>query len=874
MMLRRRQLRPPGPPPGTATSGYPPVVRRLGIVLTVVAGLLVVALVAAVAIGFWQVRRGFPAYDGRIAVPGLTTEVEVVRNGYGVPTIFADTPEDLFRAQGFLHAQDRFWEMDFRRLLAAGRLSEIAGESAIETDTFIRSLGWRRVAEQEVGLLGPEALRSYEAYADGVNAWLEQTPAGERGIQYTLLALQGADRDPEPWTVADSLSFIRVVAWDLRHNPDEEADRAILSALLPDEQVDRLYPEFRWDSMGTILTEDDLADSGLDGRPDDLPATSVPQEALGALQSAASALGSVPGTSGRGGVGSNSWTVDDARTASGGALLANDPHLSPSIPGLFTQMGLRCRIVSDECPYDVRGFTAASLPGIAIGHNGRIAWGWTTPYVDVADLVLEKVRGEEYLTEDGYVPLETTTETLQVAGGDPVEVTLRSTRNGPLISSANVSEAFALPNVDGVGQVAAVPSGSPPRGAGYDVALRWVASEPGRTGEALVLLNTAGTWEEFTDAVSIITALAQNIVYADAEGNTGYYIFGDIPLRQGYDGSSVMAGWTGENDWVGTIPFESKPHVYNSGRGFTATANEQTVPQSYPFPLSADAQFSYRGDRIRSALSAEDRLSVQGAADLQMDTYSWMAERLVPFLLDIRLEGYYAEGQSLLADWDFRADVDSAAAAYFHAVYARVLALTFRDEMPEEQWPSGNAAWFVVLDDLLAVPDDPWWDDVTTEDVVERRDVVLRQALTEARDELTEALGKSTEGWEWGDLHVLDLVDPAFGSSGIGPVEWLFNRGPYAAGGGGNIVLANGWDAAEDSYVLTNIPTFRMVVDFGDLDSSRWVNQSGQSGHPGHPNYDDQIAAWQTNEALQMAWSDDAIRAEAEHTLVLAPAPA
>ena len=847
--------------------------RRLGIVLGVISGVLVLALVAATVAAFWQVRRGYPQYDGEIALPGLTSDVEVLRNAYGVPTVYADTSEDLFRAQGYLHAQDRFWEMDFRRLLAAGRLSEIAGESAIETDTFLRSLGWRRIAEAEVGLLSPQARRYYEAYAAGVNAWLEQNPAGERGIQYTLLGLQGVDREPEPWTVADSLSFIRVVAWDLRHNPDQEAERALLSAVLPRERIDQLYPSFRWDTMGTILTEDDLEAGGLTG-PADADRVDLPSGAVAAVRSAAQALGSVPGTSARGGVGSNSWTVDDDRTESGGALLANDPHLGPSIPGLFTQMGLRCRVVSETCPFDVRGFSAASLPGIAIGHNGRIAWGWTTPYVDVADLFLERVRGDEYLTEDGYVPLETRTETLQVAGSDPVEVTLRSTRNGPLITSQDVSSSFALPDIEGVGAQASVPPGSPTRGEGYEVSLRWVSSEPGRTGESLVLLNTAGTWEEFTDALRITSALAQNIVYADAEGNTGYYIFGDIPIRRGYDGSTVMPGWTGDYEWVGTIPFESKPHVYNPARGFVATANEQTVPRSYPYLLSADARFSSRGDRIRGALSVDDTLSVQDAADLQMDSYSWMAQRLVPLLLEIDLQGYYAEGQALLETWDYRNEVDSGAAAYFNAVYAQVLAATFHDEMPEDLWPSGNNEWFVVLDDLLAAPTDPWWDDVTTDDVIETRDAVLRRALVSARDELTARLSKDVSEWEWGDLHVLDLVEPAFGSSGIAPVEWLFNRGPYAAGGGGNIVLANSWDAAAGEYVLTNIPTFRMVVDFGDLDASRWVNQSGQSGHPGHPHYDDQIAAWQTNEAPPMAWSDEAIRAEAEHTLVLRAAPA
>jgi penicillin amidase len=849
-------------------------VRRLGIVLSAVAGVLVVLLVVVTGLGFWQVRRGYPQYDGTVTLPGLSSQVDVLRNQYGIPTVYADTPEDLFRAQGYLHAQERFWEMDFRRLLAAGRLAEIAGESAVETDTFLRALGWRRIAEEEAGLLGEQALSYYEAYAAGVNAWLEQTPQGARGVQYALLGLQGVDREPEPWTVADSLSFIRVVAWDLRHNPDREAERAVLSSILPPERLAQLYPEFLDEQMGTILTEEDLRQSAVATGDPAAAVTSLPAAAATSLNAAARTLRSVPSASRAGGVGSNSWVVDDERTATGATLLANDPHLGPSIPALFTQMGLRCRTVSAECPYDVKGFSAAALPGVAIGHNGRIAWGWTTPYVDTADLFLEKVDGERYLTEDGWQALDTRTETIDVAGGEPVEITVRSTRNGPLITSQDVSSSFALPELEAVGELAPVPADSPERGDGYEVALRWVGSAPGRSGEALLALNVAGNWEEFLDAIEPLDALAQNIVYADASGNTGYYIFGAIPIRRGYDGSTVMPGWTGPHPWVGTIPFEEKPHVYNPERGYLATANEKTVPDSYPYLLSADDQFSYRGDRIRGFLGADNNVSVQDAADLQMDSWSWLAERLTPTLLDIELDGYYAEGQALLTDWDFGHESDSAAAAYFNAVWARLLSLTFHDELPEEYWPTGNRRWFVVVDSLLDTPRDPWWDDITTEDVVETRDAILEQALVEARDELTERQSKDPSRWEWGAMHELDLVEPAFGTSGIGPVEWLFNRGPYPVGGGGNIVLANSWEASSGSYALTNAPTFRMIVDFSELDSSRWVNQTGQSGHPGHPSYDDQVAAWQTNEAPLMAWTDAAVEAETEYQLTLVPGSA
>jgi penicillin amidase len=849
-------------------------VRRLIKVLLVVVAVVALLGVVVAGVVVWAVRQPLPTTTGTLLLPGLTAPVEVRRDAYSIPTILADTPEDLFRAQGYVHAQDRFWEMDFRRLLTAGRLSELVGADAVPTDTFLRSLAWRRTAEAEVELLSPQARSYYQAYADGVNAWLEQTTGGERGIQYRLLGLQGVDRNPEPWSIADSLAFIRLVAWDLRHNVDAEAERAVLGSVLPPNRLAQLYPPFPYDEQGTILTSSDLRAEGLTRRQQAGVIASLPSQARAAVLEAARAVASVPGTSGDGGAGSNSWVVQPERTASGGALLANDPHLSPSIPGLFSQMGLRCRTVDDACPFDVRGFSAASIPGVPLGHNGRIAWGWTTTYADTADLVLEQVQGEEYLTEEGLRPLQTRTETLQVAGGEPVRITLRSTRNGPIISSTDVSASVGITGLDAAGATAAVPPGAPPRGDGYAVALRWTGLEPGRSGEGVLALNTAGNWEQFTEAISLVEAFVQNIVYADSAGNVGYYVFGAIPIRRGYDGSVPVPGWTGETSWVGRIPFESKPHVLNPERGYLATANETVVPPGYPFLLTNDAQFAYRGDRIRAVLDGDTSHSVDDAMRLQMDTLSWLAPRLSPALLAIDdLEPYYAQAQELLRSWDGRQTVDSAAAAYFNATYAQVLALTFRDELPSDFWPSGNGRWFMVLTALLERPRDRFWDDVGTA-AVETRDDILRRALVQARDELTQRMGKDPATWEWGRIHTLDLVDSAFGSSGIGPVERLFNRGPYPAGGGGGIVLANSWDASEDSYTLTNIPTFRMVVDFADLDASRWVNSSGQSGHPGSPHYVDQVPAWQSGQSLPMPWTDEAVQEATVDVLRLEPATA
>jgi penicillin amidase len=822
----------------------------------------------------WAVRRPFPEYQQDVALPGLTGDVDVVRDSSGVPTVWADSPRDLFRVQGYLHAQDRFWEMDVRRHITAGRLSELFGESQLETDTFLRVMGWRRTAEAEVALLSPESRSYYEAYAAGVNAYLAERSGGSLALPYALLGLQGVSGAPEPWTVADSLAWFKALAWDLRANLQEEIERSVLAATLPPEQVAQLFPPFPYDRQQPILSEADVAASrraALAARvagdaPGARAAPAVPAAAREALRAVGGLIDSVPESVGTGdGVGSNSWVVAPERTASGQALLANDPHLAPSAPSVWTQLGLRCRQVSADCPFDVRGFSLSGVPGVIIGHTQRIAWGLTTTYADTADLFLERVEGDTYLTEDGPQRLDVRTETVRVAGGDDVQITIRATRNGPLLSDA--SEELRQ-----VGASAPVEVDDTRGGQAYAVALRWASLIPGRTGDAVFAINRARTWDEFRAATDLFESPVQNVVYADADGNIGYQVNGQIPRRIGYDGHDPVPGWTGDYDWDGFLTVDQRPHVLNPGAGYLATANEAAVPADYPWLITTDAGPAYRGDRIRSLLAGNDSVDNQASNEIAMDTRNELAEVLAPRLLAMPgLAGYYADGQQLLVGWDYTQPPESAAAAYFNSVWSNLLRLTFHDDLPEEYWPSGGARWWEVVRTMLENPADPFWDDTGTEDVVETRDAILLAAMKDARDECTRLLGKDAGTWQWGRLHELELRDGTLGDSGIAPIEALFNRGPYAVGGGSSIVQANGWSAAA-GYGVDNVPSMRMQVDFGDLDASRWVQLTGQSGHPFHPNYVDQTELWRTGGTLPMRWTDESLRAAAVVSVRFGPA--
>ncbi len=411
------------------------------------AGALVLVLVAALIIGSVIVHRPLPETSGELEVPGLTDEVTVVRDDHGIPQLYGDSVDDLMRAQGFVHAQERFFEMDVRRHVTAGRLSELFGESAVETDTSIRTMGWRRVAEQELGLVKPETRAALQSYADGVNAYLETTSPGELALEYTLLRAGGTTYQPEPWTPVDSLAWLKAMAWDLRGNMTDEVNRVLALAEHSPEQVAQLYPPYPYEENQPIVGQGAVVDGAFEQDATE-QATRLPQRpaypagAREALRRARDSAQALPAMLGKGdGIGSNSWVVDGEHSSTGKPILANDPHLGVTLPGIWVQMGLHCRTVSADCPLDVGGFTFSGVPGVVIGHNADIAWGFTNLGPDVSDLYLERVRGDEWRYDGKWRPLRTRTETIEVAGGEDVRIEVRSTKHGPLVSDH--SEGFA-----------------------------------------------------------------------------------------------------------------------------------------------------------------------------------------------------------------------------------------------------------------------------------------------------------------------------------------------------------------------------------------------------------------------------------------------
>ena len=918
------------PPNTTASSGQKPGKsgRRKGRRARLILIVLVLAIIGGVAYGaFWSVstvRASFPQTKGSLTLNGLSGPVDVKRDGYGIPQIYASTDEDLFMAQGYVQAQDRFYEMDVRRHMTAGRLSEMFGESQVDNDEFLRTLGWNRVAEKEYkSTLSAETKKYLQAYAKGVNAYLKGKDGADISLEYAALGFSN-DYQPKEWTPVDSVAWLKAMAWDLRGNMQDEIDRSLMTSRLGPKQIADLYPQYPYDRNKPIVqegeynsvTEEYEQDGGGSavgtqsaagsGLTNNTTAPSGLQSQLSGLYNVLDDVPAAVGVNGNG-IGSNSWVVGGSHTITGKPLLANDPHLSPSLPSVWYQMGLHCKSVSEKCQYDVSGYTFAGMPGVVIGHNENIAWGMTNSGADVTDLYLEKLTGNGYEYDDKVLPFTTRREKINVAGGKAKTIVVRETNNGPLLSDRD-------DELVKVGKKATVDSAAPDRGDGYAIALRWTALDPGTSMDAVFAMDKADDWTGFRKAAALFDVPSQNLVYADTKNNIGYQLPGRIPTRGEGDGSLPSPGWDSKYRWTGYIEQDELPYEYNPERGYIVTANQAVVAKDkYPYTLTADWGYGTRSQRIsdliESKIKGGGKVSTDDMRQMQLDNSSEIAKLLVPQLLKIDVKDKNVrEAQKLLEGWNYTQDADSAAAAYFNATWRNILKLAFGNKLPKElrvkgqclnveptdstgpadedrrvrecgqrdadsAQPDGGDRWFEVVRKILDDQDSDWWSAPGTRtdpDPVNTRDELFKRALTDARWELTAKLGKGIDTWSWGRLHRLYLKNQTLGTEGPGFLQYMLNRGPYNMGGGEAAVNATGWNAA-GGYTVVWVPSMRMVVNLDDFDKSRWINLTGASGHAYSAHYIDQTDQWVKGELLPWASSERAVDEETKDTLVLKP---
>lgn len=801
--------------------------------LFVLLGAALVLAIALAAVRFVVIPRSFPTLDGNVRLDGLDGPVEVYRDNLGIPHLYASSEHDLLMAQGFVHAQDRFWQMEFQRRIGSGRLSELLGEASLETDRFIRTVGWHRTAAEEVELLEGQDRELLEAYAAGVNAYLD-LHRGPLGLEFMVLGLTGEPIEPEPWTPLHTLTWGKVMAWDLGGSRRVELARAQIAAKLGADAIPILMPPYD-ESYPTIVAE-----------PPSLAA-------LEAVSSAAytTVLGGTPR-----GLGSNSWAISGERTTTGTPLLANDPHLGIQMPSIWYEIGLHCEPVGPDCGVNVVGASLVGTPGVVIGHNDRIAWGFTNLGPDVVDFFIERQNPEnpnQYEYRGRWQDMQLVREEIAVRGrDDPEIVEVRITRHGPIINdvAGGTEDEWVF---------------------GWEpLAFSWTALEPGTIFKAILLLNRAQNWDQFREALSYFDVPSQNVVYADVEGNIGYQTPGRIPIRAAGDGSMPVPGWSGEYEWVDSIPFEELPSVYNPPEGYVATANNAVVGDDYPYFLSMDWDEGYRARRIVEMIEADESISMADMQNMQLDLTVVYAQDILDHLLALSpADPRLTRALDLLQAWDARAARDSGAAALFEAIRVELVDATFKDELGEQLHAAIRGELMVAVADLLSDPQSVWFDNVHTEST-EDRDTILLQALAAAVDRLSEELGDDPNRWRWGELHTATFVNQSLGISGINPIEMLFNRGPVETDGAIGTVNNIGYSLG-DPFGVSFLPSFRQIVDLGRLDRSLSVHTTGQSGHPFHQHYDDLIDLWRNGQYHPMLWEREQIEAGADNHLRLIP---
>ena len=545
--------------------------------------------------------RSFPQVDGSIQAQGLDAAVDVYRDQAGVAHIYASSAHDLFFTQGYVHAQERFWQMDAWRHIGSGTLSEMFGQDQVETDAFLRTLGWKQTAEAEWEGLDQDSRDILAAYAEGVNAYLKDHSGDALSLEYAVLKLINPNYSIQPWTPVNSLTWGKAMAWDLRGNMDEEIERAVLLKTLTQEQVDELYPDYPADHP---LIVNQISSESVDSQANLNVATGTDTEAIAQVlldqaYSNVNLLDELLGPLGDG-IGSNSWAVSGSLTASGSPLLANDPHLTIQMPSIWYQVNLHCYPATDACSYEVAGFSFAGVPGVVIGHNANIAWGFTNTGPDVMDLYIEKVNPDnpnQYEVNGEWVDFETRMETIAVSGGEAVELTVRSTRHGPVISDT-YGDLMDEGDPDAPDFVPFREKTGVELPENYVIALKWTALTPSTPFEAMWGFDKAINWEEFRESAAKFHVPAQNLLYADVEGNIAYQMPGDIPIRAAGDGRIPVPGWTDEYEWTGFVPFDELPYSFNPDEGYIVTANNQVPPNDYPYLITTDWDYGFRANRI------------------------------------------------------------------------------------------------------------------------------------------------------------------------------------------------------------------------------------------------------------------------------------
>ncbi len=851
--------------------------------LVILVAVIILLFVGGYFYYFSIINSPQPQTDGALQVKGLQDKAQIIRDSWGIPHIYANNMHDLYFAQGYAQAQDRWWQMEFFRKTCGGRIEELTGKKAslVNTDIYLRSLGLYDVCKKEYALYTPEQRAPMDAFAEGVNAYIAGRSPGQLSVNYSILGLTGVKFAVEPWTVQDTLAFAKLMGWDLGLSRDLEITRTKLYSLLGAEMAEKwLVPAWPIGQKPTILLDDDIQILEKSAQPVTSPVSAVSSQPVvmttgETYEDASMGLKQLIGE--QAGAGSNSWVATGNMTQGGKALLANDPHLGIGMPSIWYEVALHCTNDGSGQPFDAAGFTFAASPGVVSGHNSYIAWGTTNVYPDVNDQYMIKVNPDnplQYEWNGKWRDMTVREEKISFGDGKPaVNIKVRLTHLGPITNDNKydfkTSELAGYNNKD-------------------PLALHWTALEPSRISLAILALDKARNWDEFRSALKDWDVPSQSLIYADTRGNIGYQMPGKIPIRPGnYAGQVPAPGWTSEYEWKGYVPYELMPRAYNPSRNFIVAANQEVAPPDYYEFLNqqlgpdVNANFGskynkwvygYRSQRIYELIKQLAPNSVSTYQSIQGDNKYLPADEMLPYLAKIKFDdAQITDARDWLLKWDRVFNEDSPQAALYAEFWMKLINNIYQNKMANIIKSDGvdREMWAVNL--LLQNPSDSWWDDPVTKAIVETRDDVLNRSFREGYAAAVAAMGKDRSQWKWGNLHNATFISNPLGASGIGPIESLVNQGPVPAGGNSECVNSMEWYAGNSNFSIRLIPSMRMIVDMGDLSKSVGINSTGQSGHPGNPYYGNMIIPWSRVQYHPMLWTKQQVDSDSAHKLCLNP---
>ena len=756
-----------------------PKAKRRKVVLWIMGAAVLIILAILIGANIF-LSRSLPKIEGEIKVAALEKPVKVIRDENGIPHITAENEHDLYVAQGYIQAQDRLFQMDLSRRQASGMLSEVIGDSTVNSDKYFRTLGLRRAAEISYNQYSDEAKEVLKSFADGVNAYIsELKDTGKWPVEFTILGYE-----PEEWTVIDSLTIGKYMAYDLGGNWEDQAFRYYLLQTFPEEKAYDLFPSYPQTAPYIIgKNELDLESSFANAI--------IPHEYNG----------------------SNNWVVSGELTKSGKPLLADDPHLGLATPSVWYQMHLKAPSVN------VSGVIFAGIPGIILGQNEHIAWGVTNTGPDVQDLYIEKRNPDEqtqFLYNDQWEQATIIHEQIKVKDQESIPHTITVTRHGPIISE------FAEQ-----------------AGADTVLSLKWTALEPSSELEAVLNMNKASNWNEFEQALENFHTPAQNFVFASPDGTIAYKANGKIPIRKKGDSLLPVPGWTDEYEWEGFIPFDELPRIVNPEEGFIATANNKVISDDYPYHISNQWAQPYRQMRIQQALRSKDNWTAEGMKDLQMDQKNLQAEEFVPLFIGKVAKQANDETKSaieILKKWDYIDDAEEAAPLIFNLWMANISKALFEEQIPEEMYSLFKGKKSVV-DELirssLKGEAGPWIKEYGG------IDKLLADSLQVTLEDIKDMQGKDENKWQWGKYHQVTFNHPL---SSVEPLNYLFNRKGSLAVGGSSVTVQAA--AFTEDGIVDHGASWRFVADTNDLTKSYHIVGPGQSGHVKSEWYQDQLEDW------------------------------